>query len=440
MHRILIALLAAFDALVAAAVGLVVVLAPLTLLWVFAFGVDADWAALWPATARIWQLGALVPVSFAFDDAAVVALGLPADGASFALSLAPLALTVFAVVFAARSARRAVRSGGAATGVVAGIAATAAIAAVVLVSSGNALATVEPWQAVVFPALVYGAGAFAGAWTEAWAEGDGGAIDALRERIDAWPSKWRELPSLAVRGAALALAGVVGVGAIAVVVAVLLRADEVIALFERAQVDGLGATAIALAQLAYLPTLIGWAVAWTAGPGFAVGAATAVSPAGTQLGVVPGIPVLGLLPEQGSPWLLLVLLLPVAAGAAAGWAVRSALVAEWEADPPETPESADASPREPVSPRIVLAVAIAVLAGAGAAIVAAVSSGAIGPGRLETVGAEPGPVALAVGLEVLLGAAILLLSPRGRAGGLASDDADGRAATADGGDVRAPVD
>lgn len=436
MHRILIALLAAFDALVAAAVGLVVVLAPLTLLWAFTFGVDADWSALWPATARVWQLAALVPVSFAFDDDTVVALGLPADGASFALSLAPLALTAFAAIFAARSARRAVRGGAGATGVLAGTAVTAAIAAVVLVTSANPLATVEPWQAVVLPALVYGAGAFAGAWTEAWNEGDGGVVDALRERVDSWSSKWRELPSLAVRGAAIALAGIVGAASLAVVVAVLLRADEVIALFERAQVDALGATAVALAQLAYLPTLIGWAVSWIAGPGFAVGTATAVSPAGTQLGVVPGIPMLGLLPEQGSPWLLLVLLLPVAAGAAAGWAVRSALVAEWEADPPEAPEFANDPPREPVSPRIALAAAIAALAGAGAALIASLSSGAIGPGRLATVGADPGPVALAVGLEVLLGAAILLLAPRAHA----TEGTDRAEASANEGAVRTPVD
>ena len=40
--------------------------------------------------------------------------------------------------------------------------------------------------------------------------------------------------------------------------------------------------------------------------------------------------------------------------------------------------------------------------------------GRSGPGRLAEVGPQPGAVALAVGLEVLLGAAILLLSPRRR--------------------------
>ena len=54
------------------------------------------------------------------------------------------------------------------------------------------------------------------------------------------------------------------------------------------------------------------------------------------------------------------------------------------------------------------------LAAAGAALMSALASGSIGPGRLAEVGPQPGAVALAVGLEVLLGAAILLLSPRRR--------------------------
>ena len=160
---------------------------------------------------------------------------------------------------------------------------------------------------------------------------------------------------------------------------------------------------LTLAQFAYLPTMIGWAVAWLAGPGFAFGAGTGVSPVGTQLGVLPGVPLLGLIPEQGSPLLLLSVLAPVVAGAIAGWGVRIAYRAEAQA------EGAD---HEPTVPRVVLAAGIAVIAGAGAALVAALTSGSLGPGRLSVTGPEPGAIALAVGLEVLVGAAILLLAPR----------------------------
>jgi len=183
-----------------------------------------------------------------------------------------------------------------------------------------------------------------------------------------------------------------------------MRGDRIIALFQAAHVDALGATLLTIGHLAYLPTLIAWAVAWVAGPGFALGTGTAVSPAGTQLGVVPGIPLLGAVPEISEPWLLVLVLVPIAAGALAGWVCRSAL--------------ARAGADRRTSPRLLIAVGIAALAGAAGALIAASSSGAIGPGALAHVGPEPGPVALALAVEVFVGAAILLLSPRG-----AHDDA-----------------
>ncbi len=78
-----------------------------------------------------------------------------------------------------------------------------------------------------------------------------------------------------------------------------------------------------------------------------------------------------------------------------------------------SPSTTDAG--DPIGARAVIALGIAALSGAGAALLSWLASGSIGPGRLAEVGPEPGPVALAVGLEVLVGAAILLLSPRRRA-------------------------
>nr|NVP72911.1 hypothetical protein [Vibrio cholerae O1 biovar El Tor] len=57
MNRLLVALLAAVDALIAAAVGIAAALAPLTILWTVALGTGADWTALWPASVRLWQFG-----------------------------------------------------------------------------------------------------------------------------------------------------------------------------------------------------------------------------------------------------------------------------------------------------------------------------------------------------------------------------------------------
>jgi len=433
MDRLLIALLSAFDALLAAAVGIAAALAPLTLIWVIALAGDADWGALWPTSGSIWQLGHLVPLPITLDDAYVVQTGIAVDAASFTLSLAPLAFAAFTTIFAARSGARAAGAGAWITGVASGALAFAAIALAVALTTSNPIATPALWQAVLLPFGLYGASALVGAVVAAWRGGDDGLIDGLRRRLDLLPHGWGEVPSLIARGTAIALAGLVGAASILVAVSVLLAGDEVVALYESTHLDALGATVVTLGQLAYLPTLIVWALSWLAGPGFAIGVGTAVSPAGTQLGVVPGIPMLGLIPEGGSEWLLLVLLVPVAAGSVAGWAIRSRMVT------PRTtaPVAAVAAPRielmgliptapivppieepahehEPIGPRLAATAGIGLLAGAFAAVLARAASGSLGPGRLAEVGPSAGPVALAVGAEVLVGAAILLLGPQAK--------------------------
>src|SRR5690606_19555299 len=132
---------------------------------------------------------------------------------------------------------------------------------------------------------------------------------------------------------------------------------------------------------------------WLAGPGFALGTGTAVSPAGTELGVVPGIPVLGLVPENSSMWMLVAVLVPIACGALAGWMVRSRLV--WERT------------GTGLWPRVAITAGISVVSAGVAALAAVLASGSIGPGRLADAGPAVGPFALAVGIEVLIGCGIL---------------------------------
>lgn len=84
--------------------------------------------------------------------------------------------------------------------------------------------------------------------------------------------------------------------------------------------------ALTALQLVYLPTLLVWTASWTLGPGFSVGTGTVVSPAATQLGLLPGIPIAGALPPEGpGQWTdLLWLAVGVAAGAAAAVMVMRA--------------------------------------------------------------------------------------------------------------------
>ncbi|MCT1478773.1 DUF6350 family protein [Microbacterium sp. p3-SID336] len=399
MQRLLVALLAAFDAAIAAAVGLVVLLAPLTLLWTLAFGATADWGALWPLTGTLWEFGHGVPLEVVIPDELLVSLGIPAQAASFAVSITPLLLLIFTLLFAARSGARAANAGAWLLGALSGSVVFAVISAAVALSAHLDAVRTPLALAIALPALVYLVGALCGAVRVAWDEGDGGLLDRVHDLLDA-REDWAPVPAAVVRGAAFTLVAVTGAAALAVALSVLTRGGDVVALFQGARVDALGATVLTLAQLAYLPTLLVWAASWLAGPGFAVGAGTAVSPAGTQLGVVPGIPVFGLLPENTSIWALIVVLVPVAAGAFAGWAVRSRLV--WEGTPLGLLQ------------RAVIAVGIAAVSAGVAGLAAELANGSMGPGRLAVVGPAVLPFALALGAEVLVGAAILLLSPRNR--------------------------
>ncbi|WP_424707718.1 DUF6350 family protein [Microbacterium sp. SLBN-111] len=402
MHRLLVALLAALlaalDALLAAAVGIAVVLAPLTLMWVVALG-NADWSALWPSAAAVWHLGHLVPITVTLPDAYLAATGVDPSLATFTLSLAPLAFAGFTGLFAARSGIRAAEAGAALTGWLSGSLVFAAIAALVAFTSEAPLVSFETWQAILFPALIFAVPSLIGAFVGAWRVGDDeGPVDRLRAARDRMPSAWAPVPSLVLRGVALTTLGLLAVGGLVVVAGLLARGTQIITLFQASNVDAVGATVLALGQLVYLPTLVLWAVAFAAGPGFALGTDTAVTPAATQVGAVPGIPILGIIPDTSSSWLLLLALLPVAVGALTGWILRS-----WMPEP---------AGHEPVAPRLTVAVAVAALTGGVGALIAVFASGAIGPGRLTETGPQPGPLALALGLEVLVGLAILLLSPR----------------------------
>jgi hypothetical protein len=467
MHRLIVAFLAAFDAAIAVAVGIAAILAPLTLVWVFGLGDTADWGALWPASAVVWQLGHLVPLGITLPGDYLAATGIDLGAASFTLSLAPLAFATFTGIFAARSGSRASRADAWAIGVVTGTLVVGILATLIALTSENPLAQAELWQGIAFPTLIYAVPALLGALVTEWREAPHGLIARLRDRAEAWHGGWGEVIGVSARASAIAVVGLIGVGALVVAIALTARAGDIVALYEAGNVDLLGAIAVTLGQFAYLPTLVVWGSAFVAGPGFSLGEGSAVSPSGTQVGVVPGVPILGAVPESTSSWLLLLALLPVAIGALAGWVARSRLLdaagflpatraprrmtTDASADElvvlspgddprrstlesllakarqpdfepsaeivePVEPPRPVASGHEPFLPRLVVTVAIAGIAAGVAALLSAFASGSAGPGRLAEVGPSPGPVALAVGVEVLVGAGILLHASRRRAG------------------------
>ena len=174
-----------------------------------------------------------------------------------------------------------------------------------------------------------------------------------------------------------ALALLLGAGAVLAGVALaahLARAGQL----ARASDPGLiGGVALLALGLVLVPNLAVWGASWWAGPGFAVGAGTAVGPFGTTLGAVPALPVLAALPSGAPPtWLaVLALAVPVAAGAVAGLLVaRRAGVLD--------------------------AALVGPAAGLAVLLLAWLSGGPAGGSRLTAIGPSAWRVGLAVAVEV----------------------------------------
>jgi hypothetical protein len=158
--------------------------------------------------------------------------------------------------------------------------------------------------------------------------------------------------------------------------------------------------ALAVAQLALLPTLIVWAATWIVGPGFTLGTGALVSPLGTNLQIVPALPVLGIVPTDPPAFAFAVVALPVLAAFILGVAVGPRVVDKGGLI--GSASSTDFSSQPLVKLAATAAVAGAVSAGFGG-LLASLTSGSLGPGRFQLVGPDPGAVMLWWGLEVTLG-------------------------------------
>lgn len=224
-----------------------------------------------------------------------------------------------------------------------------------------------------------------------------------RQRL--WRAAWlrlgvrsrRTAPAVAAATAALAGGGSLLAGA-----SLAVHAGSAAELAGATAPGPVGGAALLLLGVALVPNAVLWAAAWLTGPGFAVGVGTAVGPFGHLLGPVPALPLLAALPGSPVPSRagVLVLLVPLAAGALAGcvlWRRADGVLAT----------------RRAVADTVLTAAACGVLWGG----LAALSAGAAGGERLTELGPSARAVGAAVAVEVGVGAAaaLLVLRRRGRA-------------------------
>ncbi|WP_174844115.1 DUF6350 family protein [Cryobacterium fucosi] len=391
MNRITTALLAALEAVIVVAIGVGIALVPLTVLWATQFGLAIDWVVFWRAAVDVWLLGNGVDLTVQLDPAVVTALGLPGSEAPFPLTIALLGYALLAVLLGRRTGARAAETPYRWVGAGAAITAYALLATVLSLTAGTDAVRPSLPQGILLPTAVFAAGVLSGVLR-------GQAGGALGRRYRALPVVARDIAAAAVRGGTAAAAAIVAVSAVALFVLILSNYATVIGLYETVQSGLTGGIVLTLLELALIPNLVVWAAAWLVGPGIAVGVGTSVSPVGTALGSVPGLPIFGVLPHGTLAFGFLGLLVPVLIGFLAAAVTRQRLTGA-------------AAARPTIPQQLITGLATGIVAGILLGLLAWWSGGAMGPGRLVEVGPNPVLVGLLTAVEVGVAACAGLLTP-----------------------------
>ncbi|MFP3714782.1 DUF6350 family protein [Puerhibacterium sp. TATVAM-FAB25] len=323
---------------------------------------DVPWGVATGTAGGVWLLGHGVPVTVGGTTVTLVPLGVGA-------------LAVFCTYVCAKRSMIPV-----APAVLAGTALYAATTTAVAAAGGvrgGALLTAALGGVVV---------AGVGLGTGALAQPEAPRVGEVTEVLFGWVPP---VARLGVRAGALATALLLGAAALVTTLWVLAgraTAGDVLAGLAPGWIGGV---VLGVAQLALLPNLVLWALAWLAGPGFAVGEGTAFTVRDVVDGPLPAFPLLGALP--GPSWTggasLAAPAAVVLCGVVAGWFA-------WRRLEPTLVRWSDVA---------WVAGATAVTAGVAVALLQRWAGGAVGAGRLAEIGAHPLLVAGVVAGEVLAG-------------------------------------
>ncbi|KAB1641642.1 cell division protein PerM [Gulosibacter chungangensis] len=383
MTRISSLIAAIADAALTVAIGFAVPLAVTIASWLITGGFQST-AFEVPLTiaAAVWALGLGGAVGFTIDPQTYPGLGI-AEPFTFVVSIAPLVFTAFIAWMAWRTGDRLSHEDEPWTGLAGSTVAFVLAAWLSTNFAGTDVIRIDVQGAVTVGTVTWAVMLLIGTrvWEYLpWSRWVGERIDDIAD-----------LAARAVRIAVGLVVGVFGLATAFLLIGLVTSMGRVIGLMESLQLDFAGVIGMGLLQLAYLPTLIVWATAWLMGPGIQLGEGSLATLGGTDAGPLPIVPLLGLLPEESSPYLWAALALPVTLASVIALISRSRNPGIdgrvwWE--------------------RLLPPAAGALLAALALAIFAQLARGAIGPGRLLEFGPQPWWMLLAAFGIFLVGGAI----------------------------------
>lgn len=396
MNRPLTILLAVLDAVVVVVIGLGIPLVILTLLWAVQFDFALDWAVFWRAAVDVWLLGNGVDLQVILDPQLLSALPFDAS-APFEISIAPLGWAMLNILFGRRSGIRLAETSYRILGVAVGLGTVLVLSLLLFFSAQSQQVLPSLLQTVIYLPGIYGLGLL---------------IGLAERRVFLWQllpnfcaDRWKRIPTdiraavaLACRGGAMMAGIVIAISAFLLALTLVFNYSQIVSFYEVLQTELAGGVALTGVQLALVPNLVLWVSSWLIGPGFALGEGTSVSPVGTQLGLIPPLPVFGALPQGIFFGAFLGVLVPVIVGfiAAALLRARSGFFHTLLA-------------KKPVA-IFALGAGMGIVGAAILSLCALWSGGALGPGRLAEVGPNPGQVFLWAAGEFGLSAVIALFS------------------------------
>ncbi|WP_245667413.1 cell division protein PerM [Actinomadura macra] len=214
--------------------------------------------------------------------------------------------------------------------------------------------------------------------------------ERLRSGLGALLRLLPDRPRSLVIGVAGSLAVLLASGALLVGGSLAMNMPDADGLYDILAPGIVGGVLLLVVELAFLPNAVIWGMAYAIGPGFSVGGGTSVSATGVFLDTVPAFPPLAALPEPGpAPAIsLLALAAPFVAGGVGGvLTIRSLPSPAYEGAP-------------------LWGFLSGALTGAVVALLAALSGGPLGGGRMATVGPSAWQIGLMAALEVGISAAI----------------------------------
>jgi len=412
MNRPLTALFAALEAALVVAIGIGIPLAPLTVLWGVQFGFAIDWAAFWRAAVDIWLLGHGADVSLTLDPTLAESLGVSGADSSFVVTISLLGFALLTLLLGIRAGRRVSETRFRSFGEFVAIATFALLSLGATMTALHSAARPEIWQGIVFPTAVFALGILIGSLrTARHIDDDSGS--SIRDWVNDWSVEARAVVGTALRGGAAAVFSLLAVASLVLAALLLVNYARIISLYEGLHTEILGGISLTIAQLAFLPNVVVWAASWLVGPGVAIGVGSTVSPLGTQLGPVPALPILGVLPEGELAWGFLGLLVPVLAGFLTALVLQPRLARALGVTDPR-----DAVP---IRATILSGLGIGLVGGLLLGVLAWLSGGAAGPGRLVDVGPDAVLVGEIAALEFAIAATIGLFTAGKRPAAPAQD-------------------